>query len=93
MKPMRRYMKAYYLKDFRKYPEWNESAYTVDPNDEKRKDPLEADSIVYIGEDFVVNKGIHPEAPLVFDQVNDTWKQFCIKNLEFVIPEDLLSDD
>jgi hypothetical protein len=79
---MRKYSKAYHLKDLRAYPGWEEK-------DRADKDELEDESIVYLQDNFTVVKDVFDEEDYIFDQVDDAWKEFCKSDLGFEIPEDL----
>lgn len=79
---MRKYSKAYYLKDLRAYDGWQEK-------DREDKDELTDDSIVYVQDNFTVVKDVFDEEDYIFDAVDDSWKAFCKNELKFEIPEDL----
>jgi hypothetical protein len=74
---MRLYMKAYYLKDLRKFVGWTEQS-----------EPLADDAIVYLGDDFVVTKDVFDDSPVVFAKVTEEWKRFCAKDLAFQPPSE-----
>jgi hypothetical protein len=79
---MRKYCKAYHLADLRRFDGWIEQ----NANDDS---VMEDDTICYIWDDFtVVSSPIKTAAP-IFDQITPEWKQFCIDQLHFSIPEDL----
>lgn len=79
---MRKYCKAYHLKDLRQFPSW--SAY------QKEDEELTDESIVYLWDDFTVVK-----SPVLADQgeiwhnATPEWETFCKETLHFEIPEDL----
>ncbi|GCE28520.1 hypothetical protein KDA_40040 [Dictyobacter alpinus] len=79
---MRKYCKAYYLKDFRQFRDWSEKA-------EEQDTPLTDDSVGYLWDDFVVVKSPVQDNGVIFDQVTPEWRDFCVNTLHFEIPEDL----
>ena len=79
---MRKYSKAYHLKDLRAYSDWKEK-------DREDKDELEDESIVYLQDNFTVVKDVFDEEDYIFDNIDDAWKEFCKSTLGFEIPEDL----
>jgi hypothetical protein len=80
---MRKYSKAHYLKDLRKFDGWKEKER---PDDEE---PLDDDSIVYLQDNFTVVRDVFDEEDYIFDDVTEGWKTFCREELGFEIPEDL----
>ena len=82
MAEMRKYSKAYYLKDLRAFANWQEK-------DREDKDELGDESIVYLQDNFTVVKDVFDSEDYIFDAVDDDWKAFCKSQLEFEIPEDL----
>ncbi len=42
--------------------------------------------ILYLHDNYVVTDGIFKDENVVFDEVNEDWKAFCTKDLEFKIP-------
>jgi hypothetical protein len=79
---MRRYCKAYHLRDMRQFGGWEEQGTGNDAG-------LSDDSIVYLWEDFtVVTSPIHPDAVL-FANVTPSWQDFCTHTLQFAIPDNL----
>lgn len=79
---MRKYSKAYYLKDLRAFPNWKEL-------DREDKDELNDESIVYVQDNLTVVVDVFNEEDYLFNDVTDDWKAFCKDKLEFEIPEDL----
>ncbi|MCH9651028.1 MAG: hypothetical protein K0U98_22585 [Deltaproteobacteria bacterium] len=79
---MRKYSKAYYLKDLRAYDGWQEK-------EREDTDELTDESIVYLQDNFTVVKDVFNEEDYIFDTVDDSWKTFCKDKLGFEIPEDL----
>ncbi len=80
---MRKYCKAYHLKDLRQFSGWTERR-------EENEEDLSDDDVVYLWDDFtVVRSPIIPDKGLLFDEVTPEWQAFCQESLQFEIPEDL----
>ena len=80
---MRKYCKAYHLKDLREFREW------TDKQDNGEVE-LSEDDIVYLCDDFtVVRSPVIPDKGLIFDEITHEWQTFCQEALHFEIPEDL----
>ncbi len=80
---MRKYCKAYYLRDLRQFSAWAEKSEVDEPG-------LSDDDVVYLWDDFtVVRSPITPDKGLIFDAVTPEWQDFCTTTLQFAIPEDL----
>lgn len=80
---MRKYCKAYHLKDLRQFKGWTEKHDDNEPE-------LTDDDVVYLWDDFTVVKSpIIPDKGLLFDVVTPEWQDFCKETLHFAIPEDL----
>ncbi len=80
---MRKYCKAYHLKDLRQFDGWTEKR-------EEGEAELTDDDIVYLWDDFTVVKSpVIPDKGLLFDSVTPAWQDFCTVTLQFAIPEDL----
>ncbi len=79
---MRKYCKAYYLKDLRQFKGWHEKREGDEPE-------LPDDTVCYLWDDFtVVNSPVQDNGNL-FDAVTPEWQDFCRVTLQFTIPEDL----
>ena len=79
---MRKYYKAYYLKDLRQFNAWVEKSV-------ENEAELSDDAICYIRDDFVVVSNPVRDKEPIFDHVTPAWQEFCIKTLQLEIPEDL----
>src|SRR5437660_12159167 len=80
---LRKYCKAYYLKDIRHFSSWTEKKEEGAPE-------LSDDDVVYLWDDFtVVRSPVIPDKGLIFDTVTPDWQKFCTTILQFEIPEDL----
>lgn len=80
---IRKYCKAYHLKDLRQYTDWAEKKEENEPD-------LTDEDVVYLWDDFtVVRSPVIPDKGLIFDNVTPEWQDFCHGTLKFEIPEDL----
>jgi hypothetical protein len=79
---MRRYCKAYHLRDLRQFSLWQEQPHAYQP-------PLTDESIVYLWDDFTVAASPIQHDPIIFAMVTPEWQRFCTNTLHFTIPEDL----
>jgi|SRR5216110_1663745 len=79
---IRKYCKAYYLKDLRQFSDWTEKREESEPE-------LAAEDVVYLWDDFVVVRSPVLPGGVIFDQVTPEWQEFCQTTLGFEIPEDL----
>jgi hypothetical protein len=79
---MRKYCKAYYLKDLRQFAEWTEKGQENTPE-------LTDEDVVYLWDDFIVVRSPVLPGGEIFDAVTPQWQDFCTTALQFEIPEDL----
>jgi hypothetical protein len=79
---MRKYCKAYYLKDLRAYQQWTEKAQENEP-------ALTDEDVVYLWDDFIVVRSPVLPGGEIFEDVTPEWQEFCKATLLFEIPEDL----
>jgi len=80
---LRKYCKAYHLKDLRAFSDWTEKQEEGEPE-------LAEDAVVYLWDDFTVVKSpVIPDKGLIFDAATPAWQEFCTTTLKFEIPEDL----
>jgi hypothetical protein len=80
---LRKYCKAYHLKDLRQFSNWSEKSEENEPE-------LVDDDVVYLWDDFTVVKSpVIPNKGVIFDTVTEEWQDFCKQTLKFAIPEDL----
>jgi hypothetical protein len=79
---MRKYCKAYKLKDMRQFSGWS-----VKPEPDNQA--LTDDVICYLWDDYIVVKSPIQPAGILFDAVTAEWQEFCKTVLKFEIPEDL----
>ena len=96
-RPERKYCKAYYLRDLRAFPEWNESRinWKQKGNNNNRDDnvdpnaPFTDEKVIFIHQDFTVTESAWHNENVIFNQVNSDWKEFCTTALKFKVPDDL----
>jgi uncharacterized protein len=95
-RPERKYCKAYYLRDFRQFPNWVESKinWKDDPpqpseNGERKAQPLTDVEIAFLHQDYTVTQSMWHGENVIFNQVTTEWKEFCAVALKFKAPEDL----
>ncbi len=101
MPEMGKYSKAYLAKRFHEFPGWKPNLQNLRPEQkiengvkiEEQRTALHDDDILYLQENYVVTDGIVKDENIVFDDVNDEWKAFCEKGLEFDPVAYLLDDD
>src|SRR5690242_13740070 len=70
---MRRYCKAYHLRDLRQFHAWKEA-----PQEDGSE--LTDETICYLWDDFVVVKSPVQEKGIIFDEVTPDWQAFCRQN-------------
>lgn len=80
---IRKYCKAYHLRDLRQFSGWTEKREENEPE-------LTDDDVVYVWDDFtVVRSPVIPNKGILFTEVTPEWQDFCTTTLKFEIPEDL----
>jgi hypothetical protein len=79
---IRKYCKAYYLKDLRQFSGWMEKREEGEPD-------LSDEDVVYLWDDFTVVKSPVLPGGVIFDKATEEWQDFCRTALHFEIPEDL----
>lgn len=95
MANMGRYCKAYLLTSFRQFPGWSERAASARQEETRNADDvtqmkpreLSDDSVLYLQENYVVTDGIFLDENVIFGNVSDEWKKFCMESLGFSIPD------
>ncbi len=79
---MRKYCKAYHLKDLRQFPSWGAH--------QQEDGELTDESIVYLWDDFTVVKSpVLADQGILWNTITPEWEAFCKERLHFEIPEDL----
>lgn len=89
---MGKYCKAYLLKQFRQFTQWNEQIENI-RNENTQLDGKEVDFdrelpdnyILYLQENYLVTDGIFLDENIVFDCVTPEWKNFCANTLGFEV--------
>jgi hypothetical protein len=98
-RPERKYCKAFYLRDLRKYSGWSESRINWKAKDDNNKkdekvDPAQDsafpdDKIIFIHQDFTVTESMWQGENVIFNSVTAEWRGFCAGTLGFKVPDDL----
>lgn len=76
-KRARPYCKAYLVNAFNQFPGW------------QPRQPFEDGSLVYLHQDFSVTASMWHGEDVVFDQVSEAWRSYCLEQLGFHEPTDL----
>jgi len=95
------YCKAYHIRDLRQYPGWSEirdhwkPERLVTGGDDKAENyaperPLADDEVVFLHDDLTVTFGSVRDENVIFRAVTPEWRLFCIEQLGFRIPDDLI---
>lgn len=79
---MKKYCKAYHLKDLRQFNGWNEMSEENEPT-------LTDDTVCYLWDDFTVVRSPVQAKGVIFNVITSEWQDFCKTVLQFEIPEDL----
>ena len=95
--PERKYCKAYYLRDFRQFPDWAESKTNwktenkghASNNGDTDEQPFSDDDIVFLHQDYTVTKSMWHNENVIFNRVSPEWQEFCTTVLNFKVPDDL----
>jgi ankyrin repeat protein len=92
-RPDLKYCKAYRLKQLRESPYWLEKSLDSNGGDEKAEQAKESgltdDKVVFIHQDFTVTGSVWHNEHVIFDQVSESWRDFCATVLGFRVPTDL----
>jgi hypothetical protein len=90
-KTMSIYCKAYQLKQLQSFPRWpdNTAVLPADKDNAMQRD-LDGDDVVYIHDNLVVTDGIYKDENILFESSDSDWSDFCMNELAFEIPEDVV---
>lgn len=90
MSTMSKYCKAYELRDLRAYPRWSEPVgeRSAAQAGGETPEPLNDDTIVYVHDNYTVTEGVILDEQVIFDAVDEEWRQFCDERLDFKVPDD-----
>ena len=93
MSEMGKYCKAYSVKQFREFSQWQEKSENarlkqqdVDGSKVEVKRSLTDEDFLYLQENYVVTDGIFKDENIIFDQITPEWKAFCQNVLGFKVP-------
>ena len=87
----RKYCTAYHLGDLRRYSAWSENKPV---NEDKSAEngsvqELADNDVVFLHQDYTVTKSMWAGEDVIFDNVTDQWKEFCVTQLQFAVPDSL----
>jgi ankyrin repeat protein len=91
---LRKYCKAYYLKDLRAFDGWSESHINWQGNAEQSAAEdsgtrsFSDDDIVFMHQDLTVTQSMWHNENVIFNQVTPAWEEFCGNILQFKVPDD-----
>ena len=97
-RPVRKYCKAYYLRELREYAGWSEGRINwkekkdigeKDKADVEPGSPFPDDKIVFIHQDFTMTESMWQGENVIFNTVTPEWREFCAGTLKFKVPDDL----
>lgn len=96
-RPEQQYCKAYHMADLRRFPAWSENRINWKDgknNGESADGKSEAggfsdSDVVFLHQDYTVTYSMWRNENVVFDQVSPEWEDFCTRELQFKIPDDL----
>lgn len=74
----RKYCRAYHVGDLRRYSGW--------PGESQE---LKDDDVVFLHHDYTVTKSMWAGEDVLFDNVTETWKEFCHHELRFAVSDSL----
>lgn len=90
MAVMGSYCKAYQLYKLRAFAGWQENAdnarvekQKIDNKKVEAPRPLTNDDILFLQENYVVTDGIFLDENIIFDDVTETWIDYCHNTLAF----------
>ena len=86
-----KYCKAYHLGELRKYEEWREvrKNWRRDRDDAGAEEEMGEEMVVFIHEDYTVTESVYRNENVIFDQVDERWKEYCAEALKFKVPDEL----
>lgn len=87
---LKNYARAYLLGDLRKFSGWREEKInwkkSVDENGSSHE--LSDSDVVFLHQDFTVTELIWPDENVIFNQTTPEWREFCVQELQFKVPDD-----
>jgi len=82
------YCKAYYLRDLRRWPEWQQRS-TLPSSATQSSTDVPDETVVFIHQDFTVTQSMWHEEEVLMAQVTESWRRFCENELAFFVPDDI----
>jgi hypothetical protein len=80
------YCKAFTIKDLRSYESWDEICHNTYNNMGDSDNIRGEDDVVFLHENYTVTLSIFQDEGMVFDKVDEKWKDFCHSVLDFNVP-------
>jgi len=88
----RNYAKGYLLGDLRKFSGWHEAKLKgkeiVLAQENGNSHELSDSDVVFLHQDFTVTQLIWPGENVIFNQDTPEWRDFCLQQLQFKVPDD-----
>jgi ankyrin repeat protein len=87
----RKYCTAFHLGDLRRYSAWSENKPVNEDKSAENgsvQEPADND-VVFLHQDYTVTKSMWAGEDVIFDNVTDQWKEFCVTQLQFTVPDSL----
>lgn len=86
----RSYCRAYYRGELRRFHGWRENVIEEKNDNGKGQglQPLRDDSIVYLHQNYSVTRSVWQGEHVVFNDINQSWLEFCHSILNFKVPDD-----
>jgi ankyrin repeat protein len=89
----RRYCRAYYLKEMRKFSDWTESKINWNVKSDNEINGPEGefadDDVVFLHQDLAVTRSMWHGESIIFNEISPEWERFCADVLMFRAPDDL----
>ena len=87
----RKYCTAYHLGDLRRYSAWSENKFASEDKSAENGGTQAPgdDEVVFLHQDYTVTKSMWAGEDVIFDNVTDQWKEFCVTQLHFSVPDSL----
>ena len=84
----KKYCRAYYLRDVRRFPSWSEKKDAGAGEASKDRERAD-DDIVFVHQDYTVTQSMYHNENVLYDRVTDEWVHFLERTLAFKVPDDL----
>ncbi|MDA8018165.1 MAG: ankyrin repeat domain-containing protein [Thermoanaerobaculia bacterium] len=86
----RPYCRAYEVDALRAFEGWpEEKAHSRENGDQAtQSEDIALDDVVFLHQDLTVTRSAWHGEDVLFDRVDDAWREFCRRELEFEVPDD-----